>query len=343
GRDEDAQRPGHRPGALRLDDDRDDHRPPPEPAGRPPAHHPAHDLLQLVRVGGAAAGGVGQLLGDLGQDGVEDRLVLGHAARLDVGAGDDRAGGGVDGGEDGDEALLAEDAPVLELGLGDLSDTRAVDVDVAARHRTDDARLAVDEVDDDAVLGEHDPLGRYPGLHRVCAVGDEVTDLAVDRHDVAGLDDVVDVQQLACARVDGDVHQDVSLLEHLRADASEPVDDPVDGVLVPGDEGGGEDHRVAGADGDAVVAVGDPAQRRNRLALGAGGNEDELVVAQVVDLLDVDDGVLGDGEVAQFGGDAHVAHHGASDEGHLAAVGVGGVEHLLDAVDVRGEGRDDDL
>src|SRR5690606_41409944 len=28
---------------------------------------------------------------------------------------------------------------------------------------------------------------------------------------------------------------------------------------------------------------------------------------------------------------------------YLAAVGVGGVEHLLDAVDVRGEGRDDDL
>ena len=42
-------------------------------------------------------------------------------------------------------------------------------------------------------------------------------------------------------------------------------------------------------------------------------------------------------------GDAHVAHHGAPHQGHAPPVIGGGVEHLLDAVDVAGEGGDDDL
>ena len=47
-------------------------------------------------------------------------------------------------------------------------------------------------------------------------------------------------------------------------------------------------------------------------------------------------------EVAEVGGDAHVAHHRAADERDAALVRVGGVEHLLDAVHVRRERRDDD-
>ena len=77
------------------------------------------------------------------------------------GPGDDLAGAGVDHDDDGDEALLAEDAPVLEVGLGDLADAGAVDVDVAALDRAGDPRDAVDEVDDDAVLGDDDPLARH--------------------------------------------------------------------------------------------------------------------------------------------------------------------------------------
>ncbi len=46
-------------------------------------------------------------------------------------------------------------------------------------------------------------------------------------------------------------------------------------------------------------------------------------------------------EVAELLGDGHVADHRAADEGDLAVVVGGGVEDLLDAVHVRGEGRDD--
>ena len=41
--------------------------------------------------------------------------------------------------------------------------------------------------------------------------------------------------------------------------------------------------------------------------------------------------------------DAHIALHGPAHQRHAAPVVVGGVDDLLDAVDVGGEGRDDDL
>ena len=60
-------------------------------------------------------------------------------------------------------------------------------------------------------------------------------------------------------------------------------------------------------------------------------------------LLQVDDGVLGQTQVAQICCDGHVADHGTSDEHDLAAVLVGRVDDLLYAVHVAGEAGHDDL
>ncbi len=56
----------------------------------------------------------------------------------------------------------------------------------------------------------------------------------------------------------GDVHLGVALVDHVGAPPGESVDHPVDGVLVAGDEGAGEQDGVALADTDHVVAVGHP-------------------------------------------------------------------------------------
>ena len=59
-----------------------------------------------------------------------------------------------------------------------------------------DSGHTVDQVDDVAVLRQHDPVLRHPGLARQLTVGQQVAPFAVDRHDAARLDDVVRVQQL---------------------------------------------------------------------------------------------------------------------------------------------------
>ena len=142
----------------------------------------------------------------------------------------------------------------------------------------------------------------------------------------------------------GDVDLGVALVDHACPQPHELVDDPEDGVLVAGDEGGGEDDGVPGLDGDAaVLGVGHPGQGRHGLSLRAGDHEDSLVRGQRGDVPGIDEDAGGDLEVAALGGDPHVAHHGAPHEGDPPVVQGGGVEDLLDAVDVAGEGGHDDL
>ena len=78
------------------------------------------------------------------------------------------------------------------------------------------------------------------------------------------------------------------------------------------------------------------------LALGAGGDDDLLVLGQALDPVDVHQGVLGHLHIAQLCGDLHDIFHGPARDGHLPAEGRGGIQHLLDSVDVGGEGGDDD-
>ena len=66
------------------------------------------------------------------------------------------------------------------------------------------------------------------------------------------------------------------------------------------------------------------------------------MVRQRIDLLEIYQHTLRDIQVAKAFGDAHVADHRAADEGHLATVHGGGIQDLLHAVNVRGEGSDDD-
>src|SRR5207342_2648053 len=92
-----------------VDDHRDDHRTAAQLAPDPAAHAAADDLLQLVGVGDPPRGGVGDRVLDPGPDLVEDLLLLGEAARLDLRACGDLAGGRVAHDEHGDESLVAQD------------------------------------------------------------------------------------------------------------------------------------------------------------------------------------------------------------------------------------------
>ena len=96
----------------------------------------------------------------------------------------------------------------------------AVDEDVAAVDLAGDPRHAVDEVDDHAVLGDHDAARRArrcarraSALARRCRIS-PCTGITL-----RGLDDVVAVEQLAGAGVAGDVHQRVALVHDVGAPA----------------------------------------------------------------------------------------------------------------------------
>ena len=111
----------------------------------------------------------------------------------------------------------------------------------------------------------------------------------MDGQHVARLDDVVAVEQLARAGVAADVDEGVALVDDVGAPAGQAVDDAVDGVLVAGDQRAGQDDGVALLEvHEGVAALGDPAQRAQRLALGAGRDQHLALRRQVGELLGVD-------------------------------------------------------
>ena len=91
-----------------------------------------------------------------------------------------------------------------------------------------------------------------------------------------------------------------------------------------------------------MVAVGDARERRERFALASGAEHHHLVGGHVAHRVGVDDVVIVDVQVAEVAGDLGDVDHRAAGDHDLAAVGHRGVAHLLHAMHVARERRDDD-
>ena len=135
----------------------------------------------------------------------------------------------------------------------------------------------------------------------------------------------------------------VAAVDDVGAEFHEVVDRLRDELLVARDRRCRDDDRVARHDADlAVVAHRHARQCRHRLALAARRDDDHLLHAVVVDLVDVDDRALRRRDVAELQRDVDDVDHAAAEHGDVALVADGCVDDLLDAVDVRRERRDDD-
>ena len=113
--------------------------------------------------------------------------------------------------------------------------------------------------------------------------------------------------------------------------------------FVAGDGRGRDDDPVAGLDLHLLVAgEGHAVEGGHILALGAGGDDDDLVLGQVLDGTDVHQRPGGDLQVTQLHGDLQHVFHAPAGDGHLAAILVGHIDKVLQPVGVGGKGGDDD-
>ena len=108
------------------------------------------------------------------------------------------------------------------------------------------------------------------------------------------------------------------------------------------DGGGGDDDRVAEADVDLVGGVGHAVEAAHGLPLAAGGDDADLVVVELAKVVHLHDPILGDVHIAQVLGVGHDLLHALAREADDPIVLDGHVRHLLEAVDVTGEGGHDD-
>src|SRR5690606_7640500 len=177
-------------------------------------------------------------------------------------------------------------------------DTETIDVDVARGHPFAEAGFFFVDLqyvaigqDKRVALGHSDRFGQ-------ARVDDEVPVLAMDRHEVLGLENALDDFELLAAGVTADVNVRDAVVENVGAEAEEVVDVAIDGGFVARNGRGGEYNGVALLDLDvAVRTVGHAGEGARGLALAPGGDDDELAVRGVPHLFDADDDAVGGVEV----------------------------------------------
>ena len=153
---------------------------------------------------------------DARADLVEDHLVGGEPAGGDLRAGHDLAGHRVDDHDDGDEALVAQDASVLEEGLLDLADRGPVDVHVPGLDGpgADGERPRFARIEDALAFLEarrDDP--RLPGVTARAIVGDPET----VRRGLEAKAEATGADELFVMAVGPDLDSRVRSLELIRA------------------------------------------------------------------------------------------------------------------------------
>ena len=154
---------------------------------------------------------------------------------------------------------------------------------------------------------------------------------------------IVHELQFLTAGMAGHVDALVAAIDDVSPQLHEIVDGPGHQFLIARNGGSRNDDRITGHHRHlAMVGHGHTGQCRHRLALAAGSADDNLVRTEAIDFINVDNGPLRRVDIAQLHGDAHHVHHAAAQYGHPALIAHGGVDDLLDAMDIGGEGGHDD-
>ena len=242
---------------LRFDDDGNNHGSAAVLRVDPTPDDSTNRLLELVGVPDARLGCLGERRNDLWFDVVEHGFVFREPASVDFRPDEHFSGVHVNCDKHGDKAFFSEYSAVFEVGVRDFPDARPVNVNESEVELSGNGHDAVFEVDDGAVLSDDRVLLRNTGFDGERRVGVQVAGLAVDGEHVSRFDDVVAIQQLPRRCVSGDVHLGVAFVDDVCTDGDEPVDHSVHGVLVTGNQRGGENDGVAFADFDLVLFVGD--------------------------------------------------------------------------------------
>ena len=148
--------------------------------------------------------------------------------------------------------------------------------------------------------------------------------------------------QLLLLAVARGVHIEIAGVKHPGPAPGQPVADRSHRGLVAGDRVRAEYDGVPGTDLHPFAgALGHLGQSGPGFALGAGAHDQHPRRVDSLDVGYVAQSMIGDPQQPELAGQADVALHRQPQRGHGAPRADGGVHHLLDAVDVAGEGPHD--
>src|SRR6516162_7691635 len=185
----------------------------------------------------------------------------------------------------GDCAAVQDNAtPVLQRGAAERQETFAIARQPADRHLVNNRRTARGKPHHVAVLDDERLLNL--ALLGEMGMGDQMARFAVNRDRHPRTDHLVHAYQLVARGMAGNVDEMVPLGDDLDPEPDQRVLQPVDRLLVPGNDSRREDHDITRLEHDiGMVLAGDPGERRARLPLAPGADQHDLVARQITRLL----------------------------------------------------------
>ena len=204
--------------------------------------------------------------------------------------------------------------------------------------------MSVFEINDNAIFSKNDVFGLHAGKYCQLAVGNQVANLPVDRHDVLRLNNVVAVDQFSRGRVAGNVNLSVRLVNNLCTQTREVVNDAVHRILITRNQGRRENHRIAGFNTDkAMRSLRDSRKGGHWLSLRPRCHVYPLIRGKQGNLIGINNEPLGNCEIALFLSDTHIPFHRTANQGDAATMMCSSVDDLLDAVNMRSKRSNNDL
>ena len=171
-------------------------------------------------------------------------------------------------------------------------------------------------------------------------VGFQVTVLAVHRNRVFRLYKRIDEFQLFLTGMSGYVG---ILEDDFRALCRKLVYHAGNRFLISRNGVGAEDDGVVRLDGHLAVYVRrHPGERRHGLSLAAGGDEHHFLRRIILHLVNLNQCVFRDIEIAKLGGRGDDIYHAPPLHNDFPSIFVSRIDNLLHAVHIGGKGRDDE-
>ena len=232
---------------------------------------------------------------------------------------------------------------VTHDNAADLSRSAPVEQHSPGLNRTGLCDSLFADLDHVAVFGDHNVLRRNTHDLAELSVLDKHSILAVDRDKIFRPCQRQDHLVLLLAGVARNMQIRMPVIDDLCPLVEQLVDHTADRRLVPRNCGCRDDHAVSGHDIDLLMlGKSHTIERGHALALAAGRDDHDLVFRQLVDMLNVRHHVLGNIHIPQNRRNAKNIFHAAAGDGDLAVVPRRDGDDLLQAVYVRGKGRDND-
>ena len=165
--------------------------------------------------------------GNFGGDLVEDRIVFGDTAGMNIWPGYHTFGSTINYRHDRDESFFTQNAACLKIVLSHRTDRTSIHVQVFAGNFANDLRYAVFEIHNGTGFAQEHAFFGNTCLFCQFPVSNQVTNLAVNRHHVLRFQNVVAVQQLSRRRVTRNVNLRVALMHNSHAEFHQGVNDAV--------------------------------------------------------------------------------------------------------------------